>query len=102
MKTGIELMADERQRQIVQEGWNSAHDSRYEGQELVRAAICYACSWERQPRVDGISQPPSLWPWNKIWWKPSPLDRVRELTKAGALIAAEIDRLQAIDNTQNT
>jgi len=26
-------------------------------------------------------------------WKPTPDDRVRELVKAGALIAAEIDRL---------
>ena len=28
------------------------------------------------------------------WWKPTPKNRVRELVKAGALIAAEIDRLQ--------
>jgi hypothetical protein len=28
------------------------------------------------------------------WWKPTPSDRIRELTKAGALIAAEIDRLK--------
>ena len=31
--------------------------------------------------------------WEQKWWKPTPNDRVRELTKAGALIAAEIDRL---------
>jgi hypothetical protein len=36
-----------------------------------------------------------FWPWSKHWWKPTPNDRVRELVKAGALIAAEIDRLQA-------
>lgn len=42
-----------------------------------------------------------LWPgaWNKKWWKPatdSSFDlRIRELEKAGALIAAEIDRLKA-------
>jgi hypothetical protein len=33
------------------------------------------------------------WPWDAEWWKPSP-DSVRNLVKAGALIAAEIDRLQ--------
>ena len=33
------------------------------------------------------------WPWNVVWWKPTPDDRIRELAKAGALIAAEIDRL---------
>jgi hypothetical protein len=32
-------------------------------------------------------------PWGESWWKPTPEDRVRELVKAGALIAAEIDRL---------
>ena len=37
-----------------------------------------------------------FWPytWAEKWWKPSPGDRIRELEKAGALIAAEIDRLQ--------
>ncbi len=45
------------------------------------------------------------WPWDPKWWKPLYNDeedqtpdeidnRIRELTKAGALIAAEIDRLQ--------
>jgi len=36
---------------------------------------------------------PPIWPWEKSWWKPTPNDRVKELVKAGALIAAEIDRL---------
>lgn len=34
------------------------------------------------------------WPWEARFWKPCPDDRARELVKAGALIAAEIDRLQ--------
>jgi hypothetical protein len=36
------------------------------------------------------------WPWRWEWWKPG--NRVRELEKAGALIAAEIDRLSRIEN----
>jgi hypothetical protein len=32
-------------------------------------------------------------------WKPSPDDRFRELVKAGALIAAEIDRLLRAKST---
>ncbi len=32
------------------------------------------------------------WPWEEVWFKPSP-DQVRNLVKAGALIAAEIDRI---------
>lgn len=35
----------------------------------------------------------SDWPWHSSWWKPSD-DPIRNLVKAGALIAAEIDRLQ--------
>lgn len=33
------------------------------------------------------------WPWAKEFWKPDSTDRVKELAKAGALIAAEIDRI---------
>ena len=40
-----------------------------------------------------------MWPWNGSYWKPTPDDRIKELTKAGALIAAEIDRLLN-ENTQ--
>lgn len=39
-----------------------------------------------------------LWPWDWHWFKPAGRKtvkgRIRELVKAGALIAAEIDRLQ--------
>lgn len=42
MKTGIELMADERARQISAEGWTPEHDDRHIWGELVSAAICYA------------------------------------------------------------
>jgi hypothetical protein len=38
---------------------------------------------------------PKFWPWKPWWWKPS-TNRIDELVKAGALIAAEIDRLQRI------
>ena len=41
--------------------------------------------------------PPTLWPWALSQWKPTPDDRIRELTKAGALIAAEIDRLTELE-----
>ena len=40
---------------------------------------------------------PDEWPWNITWWKPS-TDPVRNLTKAGALIAAEIERIQRAVN----
>ena len=38
--------------------------------------------------------------WDDTWWKPTPDNRIKELIKAGALIAAEIDRLLAIENSK--
>jgi hypothetical protein len=40
----------------------------------------------------GDSGVPREWPWDSKWWKPG--ERIRELEKAGALIAAEIARLE--------
>ena len=41
---------------------------------------------------------PYGWPWESEYWNPSPEDRIKELAKAGALIAGEIDRLIALKN----
>lgn len=94
--TGAELIAQERQRQIAEERYSSEKDVLYwSDQQLVRAAVCYAL-----PATDrwahGINATPAYWPWGERFWKPTPHDRIKELTKAGALIAAEIDRLQAV------
>lgn len=89
MKSGIERIAEERKRQIESEGWSKNHDSMYKNNEIVKAAVCYALpKSERAPFLI------RFWPWNNLWWKPTPKDRIRELEKAGALIAAEIDRIQ--------
>jgi hypothetical protein len=89
---GLELIAKERKRQIEKEGWTPDHDDEHEGEELARAAACYALPAHYRQVAGPIAGVPLLWPWAVRWWKPSP-DRVRELSKAGALIAAEIDRL---------
>lgn len=96
--TGIEVIAAERQRQIEQEGWTTDHDDQHESSELARAAACYALpKWARMHHLTDPTIPRG-WPWQKAWWKPTPDDRVRELTKAGALIAAEIDRLLRLES----
>jgi hypothetical protein len=86
---GVEMIAAERRRQIEQEDWKPTHDDTHEGEELARAAAIYAMP-DHIRRSEEIV---TLWPWELDWWKPTPHDRVRELIKAGALIAAEIDRL---------
>jgi hypothetical protein len=87
---GADLIAAERQRQIDAEGWTPEHDMEHHGEDLSKAALCYL-----QPRAFRVlnGDVPVLWPWAARYWKPTPDDRVRELVKAGALIAAEIDRL---------
>lgn len=94
--SGVESIAAERARQIEVEGWTPAHDDEHDMGQLSGAASTYlqhAFSQVNEnippPIVDG----PGEWPWPTEWWKPSP-DPVRNLEKAGALIAAEIDRLK--------
>ena len=91
MKTGIEIIAEERQRQIEKEGWSDKNDDKYWDNQLVYAASTYALP--EKGRVFDSHGMPQNWPFSKEWWKPAPYHRVRELAKAGALIAAEIDRL---------
>ena len=99
MKTGIEIIAAERARQTEAEGWSAAHDDEHTDGSLAVAAACYATQenqglYERGKKLRELVL--EHWPWERRWWKPTPNDRVRELAKAGALIAAEIDRLQRL------
>lgn len=115
---GVDLIANERARQIMQEGWTDAHDDSHTDGSLAVAAACYA--WP-PPRPLSVKL---MWPWGRRSWKPAiPLPepaecncrsvgecehrgevtpgavreaRIKDLVRAGALIAAEIDRLQRI------
>lgn len=95
MKTGIQIITEERDRQISQEGWNVEHDDTHTRGQLSGAAACYAIAANELTAPTPFLNRPnvSLWPWTMEWWKPGN-DPVRCLAKAGALIAAEIDRLQ--------
>lgn len=105
METGIELIAKERERQINEEGWSFNHDDNHVDDEMAFAAACYAIPELERDYIDTENggEIPALWPWKETWWKPeyepnlekkcTVRGRIKELTKAGALIAAEIDRL---------
>lgn len=111
MFCGVDLIRLERERQIAQECWTPEHDDGHASGELALAAACYAAG-RRQTHVRRMlnsargmedagyiydystAKPEQLsWPWEAKWYKPGK-NRIRALVKAGALIAAEIDRLQ--------
>jgi hypothetical protein len=107
MTAGTDLITAERQRQIEVEGWDAQHDADH-SDELALAGACYALTREERDTETYIRHRTrtilsELWPWQDKWWKPvTPADgspksfaeaRVRELVKAGALIAAAIDDL---------
>ena len=85
----------ERERQKAVEGWTPEHDDEHETGELATAARAYvAHATNYAGHIDAgyrTQEPPSYWPWARGWWKPK--DRRRDLVKAGALILAEIERL---------
>ena len=92
--TGAELISKERERQINQEGWTLEHDDEHVDDELRDAAYCYLYAEEND--IVASNGRPFSWPWDMESWKPT--DKVRNLIKAGALIAAEIDRIQRSTN----
>ena len=133
MKTGIELIAEERQRQIEKEGWDNLHDEDHDSMQLSGAAGCYVANainkfYEEDIRKHGqkarfqynfeaelnflvnsgdrgdrqVSKAGwrDGWPWEDNWDKRKNHDKNRSLVIAGALIAAEIDRLNKFPNVQ--
>ena len=97
----------ERLRQVREEGFTFLIDDCYASEQLARAAACYALPYADSRRLDAMTtgESPLEWPWPGTAWKPGKAvpedgaiamlieDRIRELEKAGALCAAEIDRL---------
>lgn len=103
---GVSLILKERVRQIEKEKWSSENDDRNGG--LVKAAVCYALPEGSRNGTLFLGKGISInvdfkshfWPWSAAWWKPTPDNRIKELAKAGALIAAEIDRLQRLKDKE--
>jgi hypothetical protein len=117
MSKGTDLITAERERQITKEGWTPEHDAKHQDGSLALAAACYASPVplraEREVRnpqcncravgecfCGTVTQWKDPWPWSEEWDKREQHDRLRRLTIAGALIAAEIDRLLHADKKQ--
>jgi hypothetical protein len=86
--TGIQWVAHYRFQQIDQKGFTAETDAAHTDLDLQKAAEAYLREVEFGPRGDRTPRDP--WPWDAKFWKPS--TPIRMLAKAGALIAAEIDR----------
>lgn len=93
MKGGVMIMA-ERARQVEGEGYSKSDDAEHRYGQLIMAAVAYANAAYRQvlnPTVKPKELAFCQWPWSPEAWKPG--DKIRNLVKAGALLAAEIDRI---------
>ena len=98
-KNGVQLIAAERERQIAIEGWTPDHDDEHDTGNLAASASAYllmACEQvypeqRRSFEAQKVYYRDHAWPLDEDFWKPA--DPIRNLVKAGALIAAEIDRL---------
>lgn len=93
MTGAVEMIADERRRQVEQKGYAAGHDERHGPGELLNAGISYAIRAElaNDPHRIPALPPPARWPWSPAEWKPRD-DAVENMVRAAALIAAEIDR----------
>ena len=102
---GVERIAAERKRQIEKEKYTDIHDDEFWHEQIAEAAACYALPEKYRDAVIIFPHPKKLlnavWPWDDKYWKPTPKNRIRELEKAGALIAAEIDRLLRLEDEKN-
>lgn len=96
----------ERRRQVDEERWSLDHDDQHGGGALARAAACYAAGSIIETTAvhrgvvvkNGNGRPLTscVWPWALHWWKPK--NRRYDLVRAGALILAEIERLDRAAN----
>lgn len=86
--TGIELIVNERKEQLEKHGYSLERDSIYDNQELIKfsGSIIYE-------NID-------LYPWNRTLFQHIKIKpRIEQLAIAGALIAAELDRLLLLEKS---
>ncbi len=116
METGIELIAQERREQIEKHGYDNEHDDLHTAFQLSSAAGVYISRahndyFKDHTHYDGMGNVARFqirkqdtkqwvegWPW--IETQKDDQSILKMLVIAGALIAAEIDRLQAQEGGQ--
>lgn len=94
------MIKAERRRQIREEKWTAKHDEKHADGTLGDAAACYercarfqeTCGRFPMEATDAFKFEPIGWPWEPRWFKLGG-SAIRTYVKAGALFAAEIDRI---------
>lgn len=95
LSTAAQDVLAERNRQITAEGWTPAHDDEHACDEIAAFASFYAMppaarEWDASSTGYGETLGEAIKPYD---WHAKTGGRRRELVKAGALILAEIERL---------
>ena len=93
LSNAVQSVIAERQRQQSAEGWTPEHDDQYSKSQLLWASSCYVLN-----TIQPFNRIPLDWPWAPEWWKPT--NPRRDLVKAGALILAEIERIDRQEAAQ--
>lgn len=97
---GTTAIAAERARVLDQGHWTPEHDrTQHTHGELVDAAISYLVGHGADKDRPPYERVPGRWPWDAEDFRPgntgnTDADRLRDLERAGQLIAAEITRLR--------
>lgn len=86
LENAMLALLDERARQMFEKGFDARHDDAHAKGELARAAAVYALQG-----VMNVEATYYLWPFARE--ELNPKDQVSNLTRAGALILAELERL---------
>lgn len=92
--TALDDIASARERLVADMGFGNGRADEFVHGQLARAASAYAEFAARREDSRRLAVgAPSLWPWWSLGeWKPTQ-DRRTDLVRAGALIVAEIERL---------
>ncbi|WP_260871896.1 hypothetical protein [Escherichia coli] len=93
LSNAVQSVIAERQRHQSAEGWTPEHDDQYSKSQLLWASSCYVLN-----AIHPFNRIPFDWPWTPEWWKPT--NPRRDLVKAGALILAEIERIDRQEAVQ--
>lgn len=107
MKNAFNLIAAERLRQITAKGFTHEHDDLHIGGELAAAGASYALYAGFQNagcdaddlKAEKRSIAGNDWPFERASFNPD-AEAIDNLVKAGALIVAEIERLQRLSDAK--